>query len=70
MKKRKLSPVGVVIRKRLLDIGKTQKELAEEVGTTKVYLNYILYGERSGRKYLPKIFEALGIDPESVRHSA
>lgn len=70
MKKRKLSPVGVLIRKRLLDKGKTQTQLAQEVGTSKVYLNYILHGERSGKKYLPRIFEVLGIDPESVRHIA
>lgn len=70
MRKRKLSPVGVLIRKRLLDTGKTQKQLADEVGTTKVYLNYILHGERSGKKYLPKIFEVLNIDPQSIRHSA
>ncbi|MBP1995582.1 helix-turn-helix domain-containing protein [Paenibacillus eucommiae] len=66
-KKRELSPIGVIIRKRLLDVGKTQAQLAEEVGTTKVYLNYILHGERSGHKYLPKIFTALEIDPKSLQ---
>lgn len=70
MKKRKLSPLGVIIRKRLLDKRKTQAQLAEEVGTTKVYLNYILHGERSGKKYLRRIFEVLEIDPESIRHIA
>ena len=70
MKKRKLSPVGVIIRKRLLDTGKTQTQLAEEVGTTKVYLNYILHGERSGKKYLHRIFEVLEIDFDSVQYIA
>ncbi|MDU5945964.1 MAG: helix-turn-helix transcriptional regulator [Paenibacillus macerans] len=70
MKERKLTPIGLIIRKRLLDKGKTQTQLAEEIGTTKVYLNYILHGERSGKKYLPRIFEVLEIDPESIRHSA
>lgn len=70
MKTRKLSPVGVIIRKRLLDKGKTQTQLAEEIGTTKVYLNYILHGERSGKKYLYRIFEVLEIDPESIQDIA
>lgn len=70
MKKRKLSPFGILVRKRLLDKQKTQLWLANQVGTSKVYLNYILYGERSGKKYIPKICEVLEIDPESIRHSA
>lgn len=71
MKKRKLTPLGVIIRKRLLDQGKTQVQLAEEVGTTKVYLNYILHGERTGSKYLPRIFAALDLDPEQIKqHTA
>ncbi len=70
MKKRKLSPVGVIIRKRLLDKGKTQTQLAEEIGTSKVYLNYILHGERSGKKYLRRIFEVLEIDLDSDQHIA
>lgn len=67
MKKRKLTPLGVIIRKRLLDKEMTQLQLAKEIGTTKVYLNYILHGERRGKKYLPRIFAALEIDPEMVR---
>ncbi|OBR66442.1 transcriptional regulator [Paenibacillus oryzae] len=60
----------MLIRKRLLDKGHSQAWLAEHVGTTKVYLNYILHGERSGKKYLPKILETLEIDPESVQNIA
>ncbi|HHY72880.1 MAG TPA: helix-turn-helix transcriptional regulator [Bacillus bacterium] len=60
----------MIIRKRLLEKGKTQEQLAKEVGTTKVYLNYILHGERSGQKYLPKILDVLEIDPESIQHIA
>ncbi|MCY7558251.1 MULTISPECIES: helix-turn-helix domain-containing protein [Paenibacillus] len=67
MEKRKLTPLGVIIRKRLLDKGMTQLQLAQEVGTTKVYLNYILHGERPGKKYLPRILAVLDIDPEIVR---
>jgi hypothetical protein len=70
LKKRKLTPLGMLIRKRLLDKGHSQAWLAEHVGTTKVYLNYILHGERSGKKYLPKILETLEIDPESVQNIA
>lgn len=70
MKKRQLTPLGVLIRKRLLDKGITQAQLAKEVGTTKVYLNYILHGERSGKKYLFRIFDVLEIDPETESEPA
>jgi transcriptional regulator with XRE-family HTH domain len=70
LKKRELTPIGVVIRKRLIDEGMSQVELAEQIGTSKVYLNLILHGDRSGKKYLPKIFATLGIDPESIKRTA
>lgn len=70
MKKRKLTPFGMLIRKRLLELGLSQAWLAKQVGTTKVYLNYILHGERSGKKYRSKILETLDIDPESLENVA
>lgn len=70
MKKRELTTIGVAVRKRLIDLNMSQVELAQQVGTTKVYLNLILYGERSGKKYLSKIYQVLGMDPESNQHIA
>lgn len=63
MKKRRLTPLGMMIKKRLIDLDKTQSQLAKEVGTSKVYLNHILHGEKSGKKYLRKILSVLEIDP-------
>jgi len=70
MKKRKLSPVGIVIKKRLIETGKTQYQLAEEVGTSSNYIYLIMIGERSGRSYMPKIAEALGIDTNDISKTA
>lgn len=64
MKKRKLTPIGKLIVKRLIDLNKTQIELCEEVGVHKVYFNYIIHGERSGQKYMPEILRALGLQDE------
>lgn len=40
--------------------------LAAEIGTSPQYLSYILYGVRSGEKYLPAIIAALNLDPRKV----
>lgn len=61
MKKRELTPMGKIILKRLVDMNKTQVWLCEKVGVSKVYLNFILHGERSGKKYLTKIYDVLEI---------
>jgi DNA-binding XRE family transcriptional regulator len=55
MKKRKLTGFGIEVKDRLTDINMTQKKLAEEIGLSPVYLSMILYGERSGEKYLDEI---------------
>lgn len=70
MKKRELTPFGVIVKKRLIDVGMTQVQLAEEVGTSGKYLNLILYGDRSGKSYVPKIARALGIDLDTIGRSA
>ena len=38
----------------------------ERVGTSPQYLSYILYGVRSGEKYLPALIAALKLDPRKV----
>ncbi len=54
--------VGEVVKLRLKDMGLTQLELAEMIGTSSVYLNCILSGKRAGKKYIKKIFEVLELD--------
>lgn len=54
--------VGEVVKLRLKEMGITQLELAEIIGTSSVYLNCILSGKRAGKKYMYKIFEALELD--------
>ncbi len=49
----------VVIR--LIEVNKTQVELAGEIGCTRQYLHKILVGERSGKKYTDNICKVLGI---------
>ena len=69
-RKKQLTPFGLTVRKRLLEIGMTQVELADQVGTTKGYLNKILNGSRSGEKYINKIVIVLGISPEELDRTA
>lgn len=64
--KRKLSPLGKLVVKALTDKDMTKSELAQEIGTSPTYLGYILYGVRSGEKYLPAIIAALDLDPRKV----
>ena len=40
----------------------TATELADALGTSPQYLNFILHGQRSGKKYIKKIEEILGIN--------
>lgn len=70
MKKRQLSPIGVIIKKRLIEMGKTQYQLAAEVGTSSNYIYLIMIGERSGKSFLPKIARVLGIDLDQLKRSA
>jgi len=41
---RKITPIGVEIKKRLLDKNMTQVELAKKVGTSTSYLTNIIHG--------------------------
>ncbi len=62
MTERKLTPFGKKVKKRLIDMGMTQVELAERVGITDKYLSKILYGYRPGTKYVEKIKSILKMD--------
>lgn len=62
----KLTKLGKLIVKTLTDKNMTKTQLAEAVGTSPQYLSYILYGTRSGEKYIPAIIAALELDPREV----
>lgn len=62
MNKRKLTEFGFQVKNKLADKSMSQKELAEVLGTSPVYLSLIFYGERSGKKYISKIKEILEMD--------
>lgn len=59
---RKLTPFGQTVKKKLIDMNMTQVELADMLGTNKQYINKILYGERSGKKYINEISKILNIE--------
>lgn len=61
VQKMKLTPFGKKVKKRLIDMGMTQTELAALLGVNKVYVTMILYGQRSGKKYQGEIMRILGI---------
>lgn len=64
MKHRQLTPLGKKIVKRLVDMNQTQVWLCEQVGVDKTYLNRVIYGERSGKKYMAKIYDVLGFNED------
>lgn len=61
-KRRKLTPLGRKIRKKLIDKNMTQVELAALIGCNKQYIHKILVGERSGKKYIEAISKILDIE--------
>ena len=63
---KKLTPFGKLVVKALTDRDMSKSELARAIGTTPPYLSYILYGQRSGEKYLPVIIATLDLDPKKV----
>lgn len=67
---RKISPIGIIIKKRLVDLNMTQGELAEAVGVNVNYLGLIIYGYRSGTKYMDAIEKVLGINLDKYKISA
>ncbi len=59
MGKRRLTPFGKSMKLRLVELEMKQEELAELVGTSPQYINHIMYGERTGEKYVDKIRQIL-----------
>ena len=60
--KRQITPMGKEIKRRLVELEMSQEELATSVGCSPQYIKHIIYGERSGEKYLEQIFLILGMD--------
>lgn len=60
---RPITPLGKEIKRRLLELEMSQDELARAVGTSPQYVNHIIYGERSGEKYMEEIRRVLGMPP-------
>ncbi len=56
------SEIGRLIKRRLIDKDMTATELAMAIGVKPQYLNSILHGQRSGKKYLAQIGEVLDIE--------
>ena len=65
----KLTKFGKLVVKALTDKDMTKTQLADEIGTSPQYLSYILYGVRSGEKYLPLIVATLELDLRKVERA-
>lgn len=66
MKSWELTPFGLEVRKKLLEKNSSIADLAREVGANASYLRGMMYGYRSGKKYVNKICEFLGMDDEVI----
>ncbi|RII34339.1 XRE family transcriptional regulator [Clostridium chromiireducens] len=65
MRRNKTIPIfGVKVKKRLIELNMTQRQLASEIGVNENYLTDILQGRRSGTKYKDAITRKLNLDEE------
>lgn len=65
MAKKKLpSTFGMKVKKRLIELNMTQRELANELGINENYLTDILRNRRSGDKYREAILKRLDLNDE------
>lgn len=62
----RLTPLGKYIAKTLVDKEMSKAELAARVGIAPQYLNCIIRGTRSGKKYISRIVMVLELDPQKV----
>lgn len=53
---------GIIVKKRLVELDMTQRELARSIGMNENYLTDILKGRRSGKKYKEAILKTLEIN--------
>ena len=69
-RKRTLAPIGILIKKRMVDLNMTKRDLAASIGANYNYITNIFYGERSGEKYMDKIAEVLNLDLNELKNCA
>lgn len=62
MKLKELTPFGVKVKQRLLEMRMTQSEFCEQYEIPMNRFSEILYGSRPGNKYRDKIAKILGIE--------
>ncbi|HHY73258.1 MAG TPA: helix-turn-helix domain-containing protein [Bacillus bacterium] len=63
--KNSVSPLfGIQVKKKLIELNMTQRELARDIGVNENYLTDILRGRRSGRKYKDAIIQRLDLETE------
>ncbi len=64
------SKYGIEVKKKLLELGITQKQFAERIGVGENYLTMILTGRRSGKKYRDKMQQVLAEEQQrSIQES-
>ena len=68
--RRRLTPLGKEIKKKLIDKGMTQVQLADRLGIGKQYLTKIMNGARSGAKYVDDICSMLNINKKHFEDAA
>lgn len=68
--RRRLTPLGKEIKKKLIDKGMTQVQLADRLGIGKQYLTKIMNGSRSGAKYVDDICSMLNINKKHFENAA
>lgn len=68
--RRRLTPLGKEIKKKLIDKGMTQVQLADKLGIGKQYLTKIMNGSRSGAKYVDDICSMLNINKKQFEDAA
>lgn len=62
-----LTAFGKLVVKALIDQNMSKADLAARIGTSPVYLSRLLYGVRSGDKYIPAIIGTLSLDPREAQ---
>lgn len=65
MRKGTIPIFGVRVKKRLIELNMTQRQLAGEIGVNENYLTDILQGRRFGTKYRDAINQRLNLQVEN-----
>ena len=66
-RKKPIPLFGILVKKRLIELSMTQRELAREIGANENYLTDVLNGRKAGIKYKAIISEKLGLEEEKKR---